>query len=152
MRAVNLADMLISLYRIKLGTRKWYHHIVYYCISVAVINGWILYKRHVTQNGVDKKRIMYLLDFQSRIAGSLLQEKKMVLVVVSRTQHPESVGAPMPADEIRYDCVDHFPVFEDKQMRCKNCCNGSSFAKCNKCDKHLCFVAARNCFWDFHKK
>ena len=134
--------MLISLYRIKLGTRKWYHHIVYYCISVAVINGWILYKRHVTQNGVDKKQIMYLLDFQSRIAGSLLQEKKLVLVVVSRTQHPESVGAPMPADEIRYDCVDHFPVFEDKQMRCKNCCNGYSRVKCNKCDKHLCFIAA----------
>ena len=42
MGGVDLADMLISLYRIKLGTKKWYHHIVYYCIRVAVINGWIL--------------------------------------------------------------------------------------------------------------
>ena len=98
---------------------------------------------------------MSLLDFQSRIAGSLLQEKKpgpgcCKLDTTSRKQ--KSVGAPMPADEIQYDCVDHFSVFEDKQMRCKNCCNGYSRVKCNKCDKHLCFVAARNCFWDFHKK
>ena len=71
-----MADMLISLYQIKLGTKKWYHHIVYYCISIAVIKGWILYKCHVTQNGVEKKQIMSLLDFQSRIAGSSLQEKK----------------------------------------------------------------------------
>lgn len=149
MGGVDLADMLISLYRIKLGTKKWYHHIVYYCISVAVINGWILYKRHVTQNGVEKKRIMSLLDFRSRIAGSLLQEKKpgpgrRKSDTTSRKR--KSVGAPMPADEIRYDCVDHFPVFEDKQMRCKNCCNGYSRVKCNKCDKHPCFVAARNSF------
>ena len=59
MGGVDLADMLTSLYRIKLGTKKWYHHIVYYCISVAIINGWILYKCHITQNGVEKKRIMY---------------------------------------------------------------------------------------------
>ena len=59
MGGVDLADMLTLLYRIKLGTKKWYHHIVYYCISIAIINGWILYKCHITQNGVEKKRIMY---------------------------------------------------------------------------------------------
>ena len=39
MNGVDLADMLMSLYRIKLGMKKWYHHIVYYCTGLAVVNG-----------------------------------------------------------------------------------------------------------------
>ena len=36
---VDLCDMLMALYRIRLGTKKWYFHIVYYGIGVAVVNG-----------------------------------------------------------------------------------------------------------------
>ena len=38
MGGVDLCDMLMSLYRIKLRTRKWYMLIVYYCIGVAIVN------------------------------------------------------------------------------------------------------------------
>ena len=44
MGGVDLCDMLMALYRIKLRTRKWYTHIVYYCIGVAIVNGWLLYR------------------------------------------------------------------------------------------------------------
>ncbi|CAB4027971.1 Hypothetical predicted protein [Paramuricea clavata] len=37
MEGVDLCDMLMALYCIKLRTRKWYMHIVYYCIGVAIV-------------------------------------------------------------------------------------------------------------------
>ena len=34
MGGVDLCDMLMSLYRIELGSKKWYTHIVYYCMEL----------------------------------------------------------------------------------------------------------------------
>lgn len=39
MGGVDLCDMLMSLYRIELGSKKWYTHIVYYCME---LQSWIL--------------------------------------------------------------------------------------------------------------
>ena len=156
MGGVDLADMLLALYRIKVGTKKWYYHIIYYCLGVAIINGWLLYKRHAMQNKIEKKNIMKLLEFQRRVAGSLLQENKLEpgrrrsdTIVLSKKR--KTIGPPMPPTEIRFDYVDHLPIFEDKQQRCKNCTNGYSRIKCHKCNVHLCIVTARNCFFDYHK-
>ena len=52
MGGLDLCDMLMSLYRIELGSKKWYIHVVYYCIGVAVTTSWVLYKRHCSQNGI----------------------------------------------------------------------------------------------------
>ena len=103
MGGVDLADMLTSLYRIKLGTKKLYHHILYYCIELAVVNGWILYKRHQSQMGVEKNQVMSSLDFQSRVAASLSQEKKpgpgrQKLDTVPKKR--KSVSAPLPTGYI----------------------------------------------------
>ncbi|XP_049798775.1 piggyBac transposable element-derived protein 3-like [Schistocerca nitens] len=70
MGGVDLADMLIELYRINLRSRKWYMRIVYWCLSVAVVNGWLLHRRHMVQRGKTSK--MSLLQFQANIAASLL--------------------------------------------------------------------------------
>ena len=77
MGGVDLCDMLMSLYGIKLGTKNWYIHLVYYCIGLSIVNGWLLYKRHAFKNQAKKIDIMSLLDFHSRIALSLLQENKV---------------------------------------------------------------------------
>ena len=49
--------MLLSLYRIELGTKKWYIHIVYYCIGVDITNYWSFYRRHCQQNGIRQRNI-----------------------------------------------------------------------------------------------
>ena len=36
MGGVDLCDMLMSLYRIELGSKKWYTHIVYCCTGVSM--------------------------------------------------------------------------------------------------------------------
>ena len=158
MGGVDLADMLLALYRIKVGTRKWYYHIMYYCIGVCIINGWILYKRHCMQKQVPTKEIKSLL---REIASSLVQENKRAprgpgrrrsdIIVPVKKRKP---AAHLPLDIIRYDCVDHFPVFGEKQQRCKLCISVYSRVYCSKCVpmQHLCLVSARNCFFEFYHK
>ena len=150
MGGVDLCDMLLALYRIKLGTKKWYMHIIYYCINVAVVNGWLLYKRHCIQEGKSRKNTMQLLEFQSRISQSLLLERKVKPGRPGKDSPKpakrKAASTPSPAPEILNDGVGHFPLFGDKQQRCKHCKFGYSRIFCEKCKVYLCMVTARNCF------
>ena len=49
MGGVDLSDMMLELYRTDIRSKKWYMHIVYYCLDVAVLNAWLLYRRHLIQ-------------------------------------------------------------------------------------------------------
>lgn len=69
-------DLLLSMYRIHHRSTKYYMHIVFYCIGVAVVNGLLLYRRHMTQKNVPAKNHMSLLSFQSEIAVSLCKAGK----------------------------------------------------------------------------
>ena len=131
MGGVDLCDMLVSLYCIKLGTKKWYMHLVYYCISLSIVNGWLLYKCHALQYHTKKKHIMSLLDFHTCVALSLLQENKSI----RKRGRPRSDNTPhvqkkpksnltfIPPNEIRYD-VCHLPEVTNAQHGCKYCPKG----------------------------
>ena len=76
MGAVDLCDMLMALHRVNVSTKKLYFHTIYYCINVAIANAWLIYKRHCQQKNLSRSNTMQLLVFQTRIANSLLREKK----------------------------------------------------------------------------
>ena len=78
MGGVDAADMLMELYRIDLRSKKWYMRIVLYCISVAVVNAWMLYRRHAAQLHTNPKSIVALKDFQSQLAYALAMKGKQV--------------------------------------------------------------------------
>ena len=77
MGGVDLCDMLLSLYRIRHRSTKYYMHIVFYCIGVAVVNGWLLYRRHMDQKNVPAKNQLCLLKFQADLAASLCKAGKI---------------------------------------------------------------------------
>ena len=52
MGGVDLCDMLLSLYRIRQRTNKFYFHVVYYLLGISVTNGWLLYRRHQNQKSL----------------------------------------------------------------------------------------------------
>ena len=79
MGGVDLCDMLLSLYRIRQRTNKVYFHILYYCLGINVVNGWLLYRRHMNQKKVPVKNQMTLIRFQSRIANSLCRSGKVTV-------------------------------------------------------------------------
>lgn len=159
MGGVDKCDMLMALYRINIRTKKWYMHLVYYCVGVSVVNAWLLYRRHCAQKGVQKKDVLALKDFQSRIAIALLQGGKVSVRGRGRPSTSTSIQqksktsatVPIPAAEIRCDNVGHFPEFTEKQGRCRFCPKGWSSIQCSKCKIKLCLVKDRNCFLDFHK-
>ena len=157
MGGVDLCDMLMALYRIELRSTKYYMHIVYYCISLSVVNGWLLYRRHCLQNGVCVKNQFTLLQFQTAVATSLLVAGKEAQSSRGRPsitpppkKRSKSHATPTPSDDVRRDQIGHMPDFAEKKQRCRHCPNGYSFVQCLKCRVQLCFVKGKNCFKDFH--
>src|SRR5678816_3110210 len=71
MGRVDLADMLIKLYRINFKSRKWYTRIFYYLLDLSVVNAWLLYRRVHVSKGLLKKN-MPLVDFKTDIAQELM--------------------------------------------------------------------------------
>lgn len=157
MGGIDLNDFLVALYRTSLGTKRYYIRIFFHFIDVAVVNSWLLYRRHQKQRG--ESRYMTLLEFRTKIAESLLLYGKKV---VKRRGRPPTSKTPKtkvarrmaptnPSFDVRYDDVAHWPV-EDRRSRCFLCNNRGRFSvfKCSKCNVTLCIQKGRNCFTEFH--
>ncbi|XP_065070858.1 uncharacterized protein LOC135695640, partial [Rhopilema esculentum] len=139
MGGVDLCDMLMALYRIRLRSNKYYMHIIYYCIGVSVINGWLLYRRHCMQLGIPSKDELTLIQFQSMVANALTLAGKSTQ---PRRGRPSITPPPKkktkchavatPINDVRFDNVGHIPDFEEKQQRCRYCPKGYSAVKCVK--------------------
>ena len=72
MGGVDLAVMLIALYRKKVMTKKrWYLKIIFHIVDVCKVNGWLLYCRHCKQNSIESKHQMPLLSFLTDVSLSL---------------------------------------------------------------------------------
>lgn len=63
MGGVDLIDGLVAYYRIDLRSRKYYMRIFYHFLDMAVVNGWLIYRRDCHANGIQKKDILDLLGF-----------------------------------------------------------------------------------------
>ena len=112
-------------------------HIVYYCIGVATVNAWLLYRRHCQQKGTAEKKVLSLLKFQTIIGNSLLASGEEVIAnkrgrpsssprssTLQKRKTHHSAVVPIPNDDIRLDKIDHFPLFIDSQQRCRLCSKG----------------------------
>lgn len=154
MGGVDLADMLIELYRVDIRSVKWYTRIIYWCLSVAVVNAWLLYRRHQQQKNL--KFHFSLANFQSQIAAALLKagqfkSKKRNSQETSSKAPKRKLFAVRPVDDVRYDGYQHWPEYSAKG-RCKFCPNGFTQVTCTKCKINLCMTPAKNCFLNFHTK
>ena len=64
MGGVDLADMLIALYRTKIMTKKRrYLKIIFHIVDICKVSGWLLYRSHCKQNFIaqNTKCLCYLL-------------------------------------------------------------------------------------------
>jgi hypothetical protein len=165
MGGVDLFDMLMSLYRISVRSNKWYHYVFYYCIHVATINSWLLYRRHEGQRGTLKKDQLSLVSFMASISDGLIRYGQTADRKRGRpsVQEARVVGTSAVQPKrcrvdpvIRYDQTGHWPVYHDSRQKCRHCLDlkrkppGYTNVRCSKCDMSLCMVKDRNCFTSFH--
>ena len=163
MGGVDLIDMLISLYRINVGTKKYYVKIIFHLIDLSVVNGWLLYRRHCSQLQVPKKDIMSLLAFRVNIATVLLKSNPLPAIIKhgrpslefksnenNSTKTARTVPTPAPLSNIRFDKYDHSPTITSKGRCRNNSCNGYTRVQCSKCAVRLCLNDENNCFTNCH--
>ena len=123
MGGVDLCNMLLSLYRIKLRSRKWYMPIFHYLIKTSLTNGWLLFRRDMVSYASQSKP-MSLLEFQAQVTGDLVLAGKIPVALVRRvgrlsllleppTKRSKTTAAiAVLTGASRYDCVGHFVDFE----------------------------------------
>ena len=158
---VDLSDMIMSLYRISIRSKRWYLRILYYLIDLSLANGWLLYRRHLIQKGL--KRYLPFLDFRTEVADALikvgksadLNNKKRGRPSLENVEQAQSRPPPTkrvfaPSNDVRMDRFDHFGVFTEKRGRCRLCKNGYTQLSCLKCKVLLCQTKGRNCFLEYH--
>jgi len=123
MGGVDLSDMLISLYRINVRSKKYYMKIIFHLINLSLVNAWLLYRRHCSQMKVSKKTVMSLLTFRVNVAGALLKSAPpppsakrgrpslKSLPDENNSSTPQrAVPNPVPPASVRFDKYDHWPV------------------------------------------
>ena len=128
MGGVDLSDMLISLYRTQVKTKRWYIKILFHSVNIAKANAWLLYKRHYMQLKTPKRK---------KSLNTQPEHKKRA---ASNSQ---------PDSDVRLDCIAHWPKFRKEKRKCRYCKTGQSRVYCMKCDICLCLSATRNCFVEY---
>lgn len=158
MGGVDLADMMVALYRTPAKSHWWSMSLFWQMADIAINNAWLLYRRDAKSLGEVKHK--KLKTFRLEVADGLIHAgKKKARPSKPReddvpTKYIQRPVTPRPVDDIWYDKVDHFLVFSDRG-RCKLCSNGKSTIACQKCGVRLCIVTGknpRNCFQNFHEK
>ena len=49
---IDLADMLIPLYRTTINSKRWYLKVLFHCFDIIKVNAWLPYGRHCNQQKV----------------------------------------------------------------------------------------------------
>lgn len=161
MGGVDLVDMLISLYRIKVKTKRWYIKVLWHLIDICKVNAWNLYRRHFAQLNLPKQKMLSLCQFSTQLGQALMYSNKFFAGSQRGRPSKRASSASIkpskratvatPCQDVRYDNIAHWPEPVDQKQRCRNC-QAYSRTKCTKCKLALCLVKDRNCFQDFHTK
>ena len=158
MGGVDLLDGFLSLHRISIRSKKWYHKLLFHFFDMVVVQSWILYRRQNEGN------TLKLREFKMNVADCLIRKGKATTNKRGRPnssniekefmeKKKRSPTAPLTIKTIRLDGYHHWPVFMDdvKKGRCKNPeCQHITRVYCERCNVNLCFTAKSNCFKYFH--
>lgn len=160
MGGVDLLDGLVAYYHIRIKSTKYYHRIFFHFVDMAIVNGWLMYRKDCEYQGLRKQWQQDLLGFRTGIAESLCKRGKSLEKKRGRPSSADSVDEaheklkkgptkPIPKYTTRKDQMGHFGYWTEDRERCRYPgCKKLTFVKCNV---HLCFCKQRNCFADFHR-
>lgn len=85
MGGVDLLDSLVSLYKQKMKSRRWYMYIFWHTILIAAVNAWLWYKPHCS---LLHRKPMKLCNFIRDVASGLIEFKSKVGRPAGLSQQP----------------------------------------------------------------
>ena len=118
MGGVDLFDMMCTLYKRLLKSKRWYLYIFYHTLTIAVVNAWFLYRRDCKHLAIAKS--FPLKQFQGMVAAALVKKDKVSRGRPSGLTPPQAKKQrvmPGPVNDVRYDNTDHFPMIQEKRNR-----------------------------------
>ena len=126
MGGVDLADQLLSLYRINIRSKKYYYNkIIFHMFDMAVVNAWLLYRRDASHMNLRRKDILALAEFKIQIAFGLIKSGKPLGQIKrgrpsssSPIEHAKNRRYQSPDKSIRFDDVGHCFIYV---FICYNC-------------------------------
>ncbi|XP_031356899.1 piggyBac transposable element-derived protein 2-like [Photinus pyralis] len=157
MGGVDLNDMLVALYRTRIGVKRYYLKIFFHLMDISIVNSWLLYRRDCRLHDITsyKKLVVFRSEIGHAFLQSLSKDRKRVGRPSSRESSPQlqrkRTVNPQPIDDVRYDGREHWPVHIEPKQRCRSCQAYSRLA-CEKCKIPLCLTKDRNCFKAYHIK
>ena len=80
MGGVHLADMLISLYRTKVKTKRLYIKVLWRLLDISNVNAWNLYRLHFAQYEKPRRQMLRLLKFSTALGNALIHGNRLVYV------------------------------------------------------------------------
>lgn len=141
MGGVDLADMLVALYRTEMKSHRWYMPLFSQLLDICVNNAWLVYRRETKES-----KPMRLKEFRCAISKSLVTLQRAIKITSGGQKR---FLTPECQVDSRYDHVGHFAIFTTKG-RCKKCIKGQTKFLCSKCNVRLCLTEDRNCFYCYH--
>lgn len=164
MGGVDKHDMLVSLFRTFIKSKKWTLRMMAHSFDMASTNSWLEYKKDAKALLLEKP--MDLLEFKENLAESLIFIGKGIPFSQKKkrgrpSSSPSPVQLPMkkqrvdkkPSLEVQKDLYNHIAVHDGKpnSLFCKRPgCHLKSNWMCPKCEVHLCITKANNCFLKYH--
>ncbi|KAF9409550.1 hypothetical protein HW555_011115 [Spodoptera exigua] len=106
MGGVDLADMLISLYKTPFKSRRWYLAIFSQMLDICVNNAWLLYRRKHSGNAKGK---IPLKAFRYEIYETLLKANRCAKRSKTETAKVSKPHVARPSSPVKYDNIGHFP-------------------------------------------
>eukprot|EP00794_Sanderia_malayensis_P000928 gene928-235_t len=141
MRGIDLADMLIALYRMRIKTKRWYLSLIFHSVDIAKVNAWLLYGRYANQLKIPKAKRLSLLGFISEISQSLIKAEKaspaprfagrppkrsMICEEETRAKRGCVPKVALLDIDSRFDQYGHWPEHKEKKNMCRHCRKGYS--------------------------
>ncbi|GFS66696.1 DDE_Tnp_1_7 domain-containing protein [Trichonephila inaurata madagascariensis] len=115
MGGVDLADMLISLYKRPFKSRRWYLGIFVQIVDICLNNAWLVYRAWCGPGSKISLKV-----FRHQVYENLLlanQSAKRIKREHSKINKPYETR---PSSPVKYDDVGHFPSIMD-EGRCRYC-------------------------------